>query len=151
MIDPRPDAGNDSGTGCRLRFPATEADVRIALAEVCARLAPALSDDAISRTELVLAEVLNNVAEHAYAGTVPGEIRLIAEIGDDGIAIVISDDGCAMPGGRPPEGRLPRIEDMDLADLPEGGFGWHLIHRLTEGLTYRRIGATNRISFHIPA
>ena len=44
-------------------------------------------------------------------------------------------------------GKLP---DTALEDLPEGGFGWHLIHSLTNDLTYLRTGGCNRLRFLLP-
>ena len=55
-----------------------------------------------------------------------------------------------MPGGRPPAGRLPDGADCALVDLPEGGFGWHLIRTLTRDLAYVRSGGCNRLSFLLP-
>ena len=104
-----------------------------------------LSSEDRSTAEIVLAEVLNNVVEHAYA-LHPGEIRLTLSVAADQLLCVIEDDGTPMPGGAPPAGHLP---DPQL--LPEGGFGWHLIRSLSTGLDYRRNGATNRLSFSLPA
>jgi serine/threonine-protein kinase RsbW len=77
--------------------------------------------------ELVLAEVLNNVAEHAYAGgSGPVEVGLAPR--PCGIACRIVDSGLAMPNGQLPRGTCHRSTP---GDLPEGGFGWHLIRSLT--------------------
>lgn len=104
-----------------------------------------LSAEDRSTAEIVLAEVLNNVVEHAYAQH-PGEIRLSLSVAADQLLCVIEDDGAPMPGGAPPAGHLPEAHL-----LPEGGFGWHLIRALSTGLDYRRIGTTNRLSFSLPA
>ncbi|MFO1202017.1 MAG: ATP-binding protein [Tabrizicola sp.] len=133
-----------------LVFLATPASVRDNLA--CMLAAPPLSllsDDARGTAELVLAEVLNNIAEHAYAqGAGPVEVTLSP--GPFGIECQVIDQGVAMPGERLPEGRLPGGPDLALDDLPEGGFGWHLIRTLTEELTYRRSGGCNRLHFRLP-
>ena len=93
--------------------------------------------------ELVLAEVLNNIAEHAYADA-PGHVAVTVVLVADGIACEVVDEGAAMPGGALPEGNLPEEH------LPEGGFGWHLIRSLTRDVAYRRQRGTNRLTFHIP-
>jgi serine/threonine-protein kinase RsbW len=104
-----------------------------------------ISDNDRGTAEIVLAEVLNNVVEHAYA-TLTGNIRLQLSLSQDRLHCLIEDEGVAMPGGQPPAGNLPRAED-----LPEGGFGWHLIRVLSTGLSYQRLGQTNRLSFSLPA
>ncbi len=104
-----------------------------------------LSSEDRSTAEIVLAEVLNNVVEHAYA-LHPGEIRLCLSVDGGQLHCVIEDEGRPMPGGQPPAGILPEAET-----LPEGGFGWHLIRTLSAGLDYRRDGQTNRLSFSLPA
>lgn len=99
--------------------------------------------------ELVLAEVLNNVAEHAYAN-LTGTVRITLSPVAAGIQCLIVDQGVAMPGGSLPAGRLPGGPGTPLDDLPEGGFGWHLIGTLTRDLAYARIDGDNRLSFTLP-
>ena len=94
--------------------------------------------------ELALAEVLNNITEHAYANR-PGLIRVSLQRSVAGLCCEIVDCGAGMPGGRLPGGRFP-----DLADLPEGGFGWGLIRALTQDLRYVRTAGENRLTFLIP-
>jgi serine/threonine-protein kinase RsbW len=128
-------------------FTADSAAVRAALARLLAA-APVqnLAEDDRGTVELVLAEVLNNVAEHAYAGgSGPVEVGLCAT--PLGLACRIVDRRRAMPGGKLPDGCLP---DVAPPDFPEGGFGWHLIRSLTADLTYARSAGQNRLSFLIP-
>jgi serine/threonine-protein kinase RsbW len=99
--------------------------------------------------EIVLAEVFNNIAEHAYSGrSGPVEVRLARQ--DAGLACQIGDNGAPMPEGKVPPGRLIDPSSVQLADLPEGGFGWALIRNLTTGLTYRQVDGWNRLGFLIP-
>ena len=130
-----------------LTFTADPAAVRAALGQLLSE-APVqdLPEDDRGTVELVLAEVLNNVAEHAYAGgSGPVEVDLFAT--PLGLACRIVDRGLAMPGGKLPDGGLP---DVAPPDFPEGGFGWHLIRSLTADLTYARSAGQNRLSFLIP-
>lgn len=133
-----------------LVFLATPATVRDNLARLLG--APPLQDltpDGRGSAELVLAEVLNNIAEHAYdAG--PGPVSVTLTDGAAGIACLIVDQGKAMPGGQLPKGVLPDATHAALEDLPEGGFGWHLIRTLTRDLAYQRTGGCNRLSFTLP-
>lgn len=108
------------------------------------------SEDYLGTTELVLAEALNNIVEHAYAGRSDGQIRLDFDCTSDGCAYQLKDEGVAMPGLTLPKGKKANL-DVDVQDLPEGGFGWSLIHMLTENLHYQRNQGENRLTFQIPS
>ncbi|PTE16352.1 ATP-binding protein [Pseudogemmobacter blasticus] len=96
-----------------------------------------------SNAEIVLAEVLNNIAEHAYAGR-PGPIRLWVAREPGRLCLRVEDEGRPMPGHRLPPDRLPAP-----GELAEGGFGWHLIRALASDLRYDRCGSLNRLCFHL--
>ena len=108
-----------------------------------------LERDALIRLELVLAEVLNNIVEHAYCDTGHGDIALEAAVHGNTIWCHLTDRGRAMPGGKLPPARRYDLDALDILDLPEGGFGWGLIRDLTSSLSYARCGAQNRLSFSI--
>jgi serine/threonine-protein kinase RsbW len=135
--------------GCdvlRLVIPGTPLAVREALRRVfAAPLLCALDEDARGTAELVLAEVLNNVVEHAYAGA-PGEIDLRLGLRPGSLMCMVRDRGRPMPGGRLPGGVPPVIRPDDP---PEGGFGWHLIRSLSQDLRYRRAGGRNHLRFRV--
>lgn len=99
--------------------------------------------------EIVLAEVLNNVVEHAYAGAGRGMVEVEAAQWRTALVFRIRDDGAPMPHGVLPP-RCVRDLAVKTEDLPEGGFGWSLIRELTEGLSYRRDGHRNELTFRIP-
>ena len=129
----------------RLTLVADPLAVRDGLVRIMAS-APmaALSVDHRSTAEIVLAEALNNITEHAYAdGTGPIAISLVAT--PAGLDCHIQDSGREMPGGSLPVGTLPEEE------LPEGGLGWSLIRSLTQGLSYQRKGGQNHTRFVIQA
>lgn len=131
--------------------------VRAGLAEI-AQLPPVACLTANQRgtVEVVLAEVLNNIAEHAYGGGT-GTINLTVQTCAVGLACRVIDTGFPMPGGQLPAGNHPlpqtdtgaMAERPALDDLPEGGFGWYIIRTLTQNLTYTRIGSQNRLDFVI--
>ena len=100
-------------------------------------------------TEVVLAEVLNNIAEHSYSDRPPGLIKMQLDLSDDGVWFLAVDDGKVMPNLTPPDPELPEV-DVELNDLPEGGFGWFLIRTLTADLEYSRVGTCNHLSARIP-
>lgn len=154
MTDPPPD--NDDSRHqpsadmrrIRRRFPAGESETRAALQAVCDALRRAgIGDDDLSSTELILAEVLNNIVEHAYRHN-EGIVDLCIELRRDGLFCLIRDHGSAMPNGRPPCPPPPRIHPP--FDLPEGGFGWHIIRSLTTHLGYRQDNGWNTLSFVVP-
>ncbi len=107
-----------------------------------------ISDDDLNSIELVVAEVLNNVTEHAYPPMHPGRIEM--QLVDDGhnLTVTVGDFGIEMPGGTPPEGRAPP-GDCAFDDLPEGGFGWFLIRTISSDLRYERSEDRNELSFQI--
>jgi serine/threonine-protein kinase RsbW len=105
-----------------------------------------LSADCLGTTELVLAEALNNVVEHAYA-RYPGQIEVEVQRHLGHLRFRIADQGLPMPDGKSPKGKNPKIAAVD--DLPEGGFGWFLIRSFAEGLAYRRFGKRNMLSFGV--
>ena len=102
-----------------------------------------LTDESKGAVEIVLAEVLNNVVEHAYA-KFPGQIEISVTRREDYLFIRLVDSGLPMPGGDLPGGRM-----LASQDLPEGGFGWYLIRNLSHELTYQRDGDRNILSFCI--
>jgi serine/threonine-protein kinase RsbW len=146
--DPPPSAIPDSNPGLAFAFPATVDAVREGLARALnAPCLADLTDEDRGTAELLLAEALNNVVEHAYARW-PGEIRLSVAPRAGGLAVCICDQGLPMPGASPPKGELPAIDTF--ADLPEGGFGWFLIRSLSQQLTYQRHADCNELRFYIP-
>jgi serine/threonine-protein kinase RsbW len=132
----------------RRRFTSGDLATRETLIEVTEALTAAgLSDDDVANAELILAEALNNIVEHAYAGA-RGPVDLVIEIGRDGLDCTLGDQGREAPIGYPPDPPLPAIEPP--LELPEGGFGWHIIRCLTTDLHYRREGEWNLLSFRVP-
>ncbi len=137
------------GDGLHLVFMASPPAVRDSLAQMlAAQPLRDLSPDGRGTAELVLAEVLNNIAEHSYP-VAPGPVSVTLTPVDGGTQCLVVDQGVPMPGGHLPEGHLPSA-DTALEDLPEGGFGWHLIYSLTQDMAYVRIHGSNRLSFLLP-
>ncbi len=135
----------DPPDGARIVIDATMLDVREGLRDLmrCALVCD-LSQDCLGTTELVLAEALNNVVEHAYA-SYAGQIEVEVRRGPGQLRFHIADKGLPMPGAEPPKGHLPAVGAFE--DLREGGFGWFLIRSLSQDLIYRREGERNLLSF----
>ena len=131
----------------RLLFLAEPFAIRAALEGMMGLLAPRkLSEDARIRVEIVLAEVLNNVCEHAFLN-VPGRVEVRIRSEPDHLSFVVIDDGEPMPGRRLPRGDMDPASFVEL--MPEGGFGWFLIRSEAEALAYRRDRGRNRLSFRL--
>ena len=96
--------------------------------------------------ELLLAEVLNNVVEHAYANGA-GEIEVSVTLRGGSLIFQVLDRGEELPGHALPPGRL--AEYGRQSDLPEGGFGWHMIRALAKDVDYRRQDGCNQLSFRL--
>ncbi|MFC3613132.1 ATP-binding protein [Lutimaribacter marinistellae] len=135
-----------------LSFQASEGAARDGIRAVASALRwRGLSGDRAGDVELALAEAINNVVEHAYAGLAPGQVHVTCWLGGGRLDILISDNGHAMPGGRLPEGTAAKLENA-IEDLPEGGFGWFLIRQLATEIRYERCSGLNRLSlmFDLP-
>ena len=143
------DADSDPGGDVFHRvFQANPAAVRDALRSAVARFARQLSPEDAGTLELALAEVLNNVVEHGYSDRPAGPIDLKLGHGGRDLTCRVEDFGRPMPGLAPPEGRQP-VVGGDVAALAEGGWGWGMIHALTEDLTYSRRDGRNILRFRI--
>jgi serine/threonine-protein kinase RsbW len=131
----------------RLRFRSDPMAVREALQALFgARELDGVGADDRGTAEIVLAEALNNVVEHAYSRH-RGEIEVTVRVAAGSLLCTISDHGLAMPGEAAPAGRLP--EALNDTDLPEGGFGWHMIRALSCDLAYRRVDGRNELTFRL--
>ena len=137
----------DDGTALRLSLIPCEGEVRRVMAILRQTLERWGMDQMTAGTvEIVLAEVLNNIVEHAYAEA-PGQITLEMSLRPDKVECSICDTGAQMPGLALPEGKLA---SRDPDNLPEGGFGWFLIRSLTEDLRYARQNDANHLYFCLP-
>lgn len=135
----------------RLRLSAEPRAVRVALVRLSAELErQGVAAECAATVELVLAEVLNNVVEHAFPGGASGAIEVAVRLAGATILCEVRDGGLAMPEGRLPEGLLPPSAGRPAAALPEGGFGWFLIRSFADELDYRREGGENVLTFRLP-
>lgn len=152
------------GTAEAVRETLVQVDAALRSGALAQRLSPDGMGDFRTTVELVLAEVLNNIVEHAFAAR-PGAddpetaapaqmpkaqvITLDLHLSAKGMRCVVFDTRGEMPLGRLPAGHCP---DIALArdDLAEGGYGWFLIRALTQDLHYARWAGGNRLSFGIP-
>ncbi len=99
----------------------------------------------IEDTSIVLVEVFNNIIQHAYGFNTPAnaKIDLAMVIEDDQIFIDTYDRGAGM--FHTPEPLRIDLANCELADLPESGFGWVLIERLSNKVVFSRSGGRNHL------
>lgn len=130
----------------RLVFRSSPQSVRCALRSSLGGLSGLdLTGEEAATVELALAEVLNNVVEHACGSRPTGVIEVHLRNDERGLECTVRDDGAPMPDGRLPPGRI----DWG-ATVPEGGFGWYLIRALSRDLRYEREGGRNALRFRLP-
>lgn len=108
-----------------------------------------VSIDDASSVEIVLAEALNNVVEHAYSPENPGKIKLVVKSRSKALMVEITDHGRPMPKGRAPIGNHPMAEFNQHDAMPEGGYGWFLIREIVRDLVYDRRDGENILLFRI--
>ncbi|MEO0401645.1 MAG: ATP-binding protein [Pseudomonadota bacterium] len=134
----------------RFSVQSDELAVREALKKLLDGLRPLdLDVEEAGTVELVMAEALNNIVEHAYPeGEPSGPINITCTHADDGLHLTVVDRGHGMPDGRTPLGQAANL-NVDFSDLPEGGFGWFLIKDLAKDVTYKRIDPENFLSLRL--
>lgn len=128
----------------RSHFSADPVSVRAALErfEAGVVLAP-LGADHRDCVLLVLAEVLNNVAEHAYAGAV-GPVAVTLRLRGGAVVARVVDKGGVAPA-------LGMGGGSDPLALPEGGFGTGLIRTLASGICQESRMGCNVLQFRMEA
>jgi serine/threonine-protein kinase RsbW len=168
-----------AGNALRLMFPASDAAVRAALRQWrLAMQAAHACADLTGRAEIVLAEVLNNITEHGGATDwvglrcqmdraglrvtvtdrgrpLPPELLIPASpapasVPTASVTPASPAPAAPAPAWPAPASLSPLPGDLDPALLPEGGFGWQMIHLLTRDLACQRDANGNRLSFLVP-
>lgn len=134
-----------------LQFVAEPCAIRTAMARFSNWLSAAgAHGEEINDAQIVLAEALNNIAEHAYADAKAGPVRLCATRRGEDLWIELRDHGQPIPEERRPD-RGTELAPPDPLALPEGGFGWFMIRQLSSGLSYCRCGGQNHLHLQLPA
>ena len=106
------------------------AALRQFVADACSR--ERVEERAREDLELAVDEACTNVIEHGYAVGEPGPVALTVTRDGDALRVTITDHGTPFSPARAPEANTT----ADWQDRPEGGVGWHLIKRLTDGWEY---------------
>ena len=147
MASAPPPASDQADTSTRLTIPGDPLAVRAGLRSLFDTiLLRGLTAEDRGAAEIVLAEALNNIVEHAYSNS-HGEIDITLQLRQTELICTIVDTGKPMPDDTLPEGNLVPLGAVK--DLPEGGFGWHVIRTLSKDLHYQRQNGRNQLSFRL--
>lgn len=95
--------------------------VRIGLGKFMRRLETSNTQHDLGEVELVLAEVLNNIAEHGGIESLNHPISLKWHTSDR-LCINVIDASQCIPKGTITNAQMPNL-DTEIDELPEGGFG----------------------------
>lgn len=142
LVDPRPDVFLDT----HYSFFSDAKFVHLVLQRVVDDLtAFKLSEDLLASAEILMAEVINNIIEHAYQSESNQPIEMSLLCTDTTLKFVFLDFGHAMPFGMPPS-ETPSNLTHNTEQLPEGGFGWPIIRKLSKNIQYSRRGKVNALA-----
>ena len=120
--------------------------VRIGLGRFMHSLETSNTQYDLGEIELVLAEVLNNIAEHGGRESLTHPISLKWHT-SDGLCINVIDAGRCIPTGTITNAQMPDL-DTEIDDLPEGGFGWALVDILCSKVHSKRRGSFNTLRLY---
>ena len=99
-----------------------------------------------AQVETAVGELGSNIVRHAYAAArLSGEMTLTLSGYGDRVEGLFRDAGAAYTG--PPPAELAMPDALELAELPEGGWGLRLTCAAVDELTYARASGTNRWRF----
>ena len=105
-------------------------------------------DDLRGSVQILLAEVMNNIVEHAYRENGKGIIKLAVTAFERTLLFRIVDEGVPLPDSAVRPNNYDLI-NTPVDDLPEGGFGWSLIRQIATNLDYCREEGKNILTFEI--
>jgi len=103
-----------------------------------------LAEDCSALIVVSAAEVLTNAIRHATGLLQGAPMEIVGEIGADQLVIEFRYIGDYFD----PPADLP---ETDFGDLPEGGFGLHIIRQATDSVEYLHANGVNtiRMSIHL--
>jgi anti-sigma regulatory factor (Ser/Thr protein kinase) len=105
-----------------------------------------LSEDDCGKLDLVVEELVVNVARYGYPDGNQGAVDLRYDVLEPGRLIVeICDSGVAF---NPLDSNPPDFS-RGLAERPVGGLGIFLVQSIAESISYSRVDGQNIISFRI--
>jgi serine/threonine-protein kinase RsbW len=109
-------------------------------------VAAGVATEEFEKLDLVLEEILINVARYAYAPETGAVEVAYAQAGAQKLRVEIADFGRVF---NPLEADPPDLS-RGLADRPIGGLGVFLVRSMVDSIDYRREGNRNILSFTFP-
>jgi len=94
--------------------------------------------------QLCVLEAANNCIRHAYEGRADGEVEILCLLAGDSLEVGVSDRGTPIPGGL--RFRPLAFDPDDVASLPEGGMGLHIIRNVMDSVSYSSAGGRNTLT-----
>jgi anti-sigma regulatory factor (Ser/Thr protein kinase) len=130
----------------RLTLPASVESVRLFHQFVRSGAEAVGLDSAdMNKLELVLEEILVNIARYAYEDGA-GDVEVAYSTQGGSLLVEITDGGRSF---NPLESAPPDLA-LGLADRPIGGLGVLLVRQIVGSLRYRRQDGQNKLSFQFP-
>lgn len=112
----------------------------------CAGKAAAFGERELGQLELVVEEILVNVARYAYPEGQPGTIELCYTVeGGNTLFVQVSDTGQPFD---PLATDSPDLQ-LGLAERPIGGLGIFLVKQFARTIEYQRVENRNVLSFRL--
>lgn len=82
----------------------------------------------IYAVQLAVDEACSNIIQHAYGGEGEGDIECTCSIDEEGLTVVLRDEGCPFDPDEAPEPDL----DADIDERKIGGLGLYFIRQLMD-------------------
>ena len=90
--------------------------------------------------ETCVVEAVTNVIKHAYKNETGHDVAVSIKLHPDRITFLVCDTGKAMAPKQPAE---LEFDPDDLENLPEGGMGLFIIHKIMNAVSYKTIENRN--------
>lgn len=107
-----------------------------------ALMAAAVPMETIYAVNLCVEELVVNILNHGYGGEAVPDVEVDIELEPDRLIIDVND-------GAPPFDPITEVAEPDIhAELEQrsiGGLGVHLVKRLTNSMSYRRLDGRNQV------
>lgn len=122
--------------------------VTIAANSIC--LYAGLSADEANQVELCLFEAITNSIRHAYHGETGHIVTVTLAVEESHLQFDVYDTGTPMSTQQVNEllhgDNFIEVEEVERAQIPEGGRGLQIIRRTMDHVAYRQEGARNRLT-----
>lgn len=103
-----------------------------------------LGQELLLEVNVVLEEILTNIISNAYEDSQQHEIHIRIRLDQGELTAEVEDDGRPFdPTNIPPPDFQQPLEERRV-----GGWGFHLVRAMTDGLEYRREAGRNILSFN---